>query len=146
MAVNHRESTLKDLIYNYENDNIKYGSFFLNEVVSESTRKIILTSESILDKYSDILSTLKEEYNMTDEEYKKYMYNPKHFSYKLYGTTELWFLILRANNMYSVTEFNKKHCYIYSGQIKSILNAIINIEKSDIDKNSDDIQAKLNAK
>lgn len=40
--------------------------------------------------------------NMT----QRYMYRPDYVSYDYYGTTDLWYLIMRVNNVYSIIKFN----------------------------------------
>lgn len=40
-------------------------------------------------------------------------YKPKLLSLELYGTTELWLALLRANNMKNVTEFHYPYIKVY---------------------------------
>lgn len=40
-------------------------------------------------------------------------YKPKMLSYELYGTTELWLAILRANNMKNISEFHYPIIKVY---------------------------------
>jgi len=66
-----------------------------------------------LNRLSDMtLSELFDQYasyntiELSDAECRIYKLNPKKLSYKIYDTTEIWFLILLANNIKSVTEFD----------------------------------------
>lgn len=67
--------------------------------------------KNLLDDY---LPDLKEQcilIELTPQEVNKYKYNPKMLSYKIYGSTKLFYTILRLNNICSTHEFtipNKK--------------------------------------
>ena len=62
---------------------------------------------------SDYLEELRsEDYSLTVEltnaQLDKYMYKPKLLCHELYNNTEVHFIILAINDMYSVKQFNKK--------------------------------------
>ena len=83
---------------------------------------------------------MKKNYSdLSDKEYEKYKYKPKILSYDLYGTTELWFLLLHANELYSESEFNTKRCFVYNVQVLSKLTEILNVEAENIKKNRADV-------
>ena len=50
--------------------------------------------QSLLSRYHGALSQYVIEYELSDEEYKKYRYNPTLFCIDCYGTPELWADIL----------------------------------------------------
>ena len=76
---------------------------------------------------------------MSDKKLNRYRYRPKLLSYDLYGTTDLWHLILWINNMYSVTQFNESSIYIFNPDKLNLLVRIINNETSDIIDNKNNI-------
>lgn len=54
---------------------------------------------------------------------KNEYYKPKWVSYQIYGTTELWLAILRANMMKSITEFHWPLVNVYSPlTLKRLIN------------------------
>ena len=61
---------------------------------------------------SDYIDELRDEYCvnvvLSDNELVKYIYRPKLLCNKLYGSGELYYIILEINDMYSVKQFTKK--------------------------------------
>ena len=84
--------------------------------------KATVNYESRLDYFISSLNDYKSEMTLTQELYDKYKYNPKMMSYDLYDTTDYWWLLLQANEMYSAVEFNKRKVKYYS---KSALKQLI---------------------
>ena len=65
--------------------------------------------KNLLDDY---LTDLKEQcilIELTPQEVNKYKYNPKMLSYKIYGSTKLFYTILRLNNICSTIYLIRKH-------------------------------------
>lgn len=71
-------------------------------------------------KYRNELDSIKRIYSLPESLY----YKPKMLSLQMYGTTELWLAILRANNMKNITEFHLPIIYIYD---PAMLNDYINL-------------------
>ena len=63
----------------------------------------ILLPKPLLRKYENILRTNLEDYDVP----KEYYYRPEYVSYELYGTTDLWYLLLFINNMEKPDDFTK---------------------------------------
>lgn len=61
-------------------------------------------------KYKDELEPIKQMYQIPDTMF----YKPKMVSYEIYGTTELWLAILRANNMRNTSEFHYPYIKVYN--------------------------------
>lgn len=60
----------------------------------------------------DYIEELKEETiecTLSLEEQLKYRYNPKHLALDIYGSTDLYFIILMLNDMIDVREFRDIH-------------------------------------
>lgn len=111
---------------------ISYAKTFLKTVIPSDDTKLIVNHTSLPNKYFDYISDIVTSVTMTDEEYIKYRYQPKLFCYNYYGTTELWALLLKVNNMTSAIEFNKKNIKVFSQEIFSLLNEIFILEKENI--------------
>lgn len=81
---------------------------------------------------------------LSDEEFIKYKYNPKKLAFDIYGSTELYFIILAVNGMCSFKDFNKRNIKaLHKSNVMDILEKIYNSESSYIEKNKK--RAKKNA-
>ena len=112
---------------------------YFKQILDETglTPQLILES-SILDNYQSILRQFIVRLPITDKFRDKYKFNPKKLAEKEYESTEYWFLILYANEMYSATQFSldKGYIYMYQKGIQQVINEIMNIERKYIQKNS----------
>lgn len=107
-----------------------YNSSFIDEVdnVKYSTYNVV----------SDYLDELRSDdycvtIELSDEELAKYMYRPKLLCYDIYGNTELHFIILLINDMYSCKQFNKKKLLMPTqDMMKEISNKILNSNRNAI--------------
>lgn len=87
--------------------------------------------KNLLDDY---LTDLKEQcilIELTPQEVNKYKYNPKMLSYKIYGSTKLFYTILRLNNICSTHEFtipNKKLYLLPKNTLSNAISIIYNKE------------------
>lgn len=96
--------------------------------------KLIL--ETFYDRYIDFIKNYATKVLLTEEEMQRYRYKPKKLSYDLYKTEELWFLLLKLNNMSSEIDFiNKKRIYILEPSNIDILNRIIIVNNDEIENN-----------
>ena len=122
-------NTGKDNSYNLENTN------FYNEIDG-----IQIPVKSIFfETYRGLILNNCIKVKMSDKKLNRYRYRPKLLSYDLYGTTDLWHLILWINNMYSVTQFNESSIYIFNPDKLNLLVRIINNETEDIIDNKNNI-------
>ena len=134
--------TLKEYIDEYRIQTFRMDKFFLTEWLYNDDGKgdfIKVIEENLLAKHTEFLSANKLLIELTDDEWRKYRCNLHRFSYDLYGTTELWFLLLHANELYSESEFNTKRCFVYNVQVLSKLTEILNVEAENIKKNRADV-------
>lgn len=94
----------------------------------------VVSIGDIFDKYTDFIFGETIKVRLTDSELVKYRYRPKQLSKDLYGTEELWTLLLKLNNIGTEIHFNKQAIRILDPESK-ILSKIINIEKDTIRDN-----------
>lgn len=115
---------------------LPFEKFFLkNTLQVDSSNSIIINHRCILDEYWDeILKDVKQA-ELTDKDYELYRYKPKKFCYDFYGCTDLWFLLLKINNMVSVIDFDKKKINIFSDNIFTTLNLILTMEEEKYQEN-----------
>lgn len=77
-------------------------------------------------KYKDELEQTLQLYSVEESLF----YKPKALSKQVYGTTEFWLAILRANNMKSITEFCKPVIYLYEpGSLLTLIRVFFKREK-----------------
>ena len=70
-------------------------------------------------------------YTFSDEEFRKYQYRPKLLAYDLYGSTELYFIILALNDTCNIKDFNKRKVRLMFRQdLSDILSQIFNAESN----------------
>ena len=129
-------STLKEYIAEYKQQTSKMSDCFLFEWMDDpSGRFIKVIEENVLAKHTAFLEANKKHYKLTDDEFRMYRYNAHRLSQKLYGTTEFWFLILHANEIYSESEFCSKYIYLYNKNVLDKISEILAVEEDDIKKN-----------
>lgn len=109
-------STLSRYLKDYENQDIKLDNLFTHEILNdgESSDWYKVIEENIAARHTSFLDECKVKISMTEAQYRKYRCNAHRLAHDLYGYTELWFLILHANEMYSEMEMTTKELYIYN--------------------------------
>lgn len=116
-------------------DEMTYSKFaILDRCVDQPS--VIYARDNIIYDYLDEIKSLAVQIELTDREYIKYRYNPKRFAFDIYGSTELYFIILAVNGICSSKDFNRRKIKaLYKSDVIDILNAIYNAESQYIDKN-----------
>ena len=138
------DSTIRRFIKSFEAEELTFNEFYLRQYLKHKTgREMIVNFGDLLVKYMPELQSLKVRVTLSDEEYKKYRYNPKRMSYDLYGTTELWSLLLNANELLSVTEFNLRTLYVFSSSIIDKLRRILNLEEEVKNYDAEELSAAM---
>ena len=135
-----KEPTIENYISKYNKDSLVSRSLYLQQAIDDKDknyRMIIVNGDSLLTPfYSELKDIIKKE-TLTDEEYLKYRFNPKLLSYDLYGTTELWSLLLDINELTSVTEFDMKELKVFPPTVTDKLDRIINLSKVKVNYNAE---------
>jgi len=119
--------------------NISYNKLFLKSLVDSEDNVLIVNSTSLANKYYDYIQNGIISLELTDKEYMKYRFQPKMFCNDIYGTTELWGLLLKINNFNSIAEFNRKKIKVFGNNIFNVLNEILINEKENILKNNESV-------
>ena len=110
--------TLEDFVKLGDSDNATY----FNYSIIERQDNIIYTDHSLIDDYLVELSQLCQTVSLSEEEYKKYRYSPDLLAYDVYGSTQLDFIILKANDIVDPHEFTLRTLKL---PIASLLNIIL---------------------
>ena len=134
------DATISEYIESYRNLDISYDKTYYQELnILGNNEPVIMLGDSVLSKYRADLESLAITKTLSSKEENRYFYNPQVLSYDLYGSTQYWHLLLELNNMYSAIEFNQNPIKIYDGSFKNMINAILALEETSINLNSNDI-------
>ena len=131
-------STLSEFIALGRNTKITYNNLSILDKITVGDGGIYIPTKNIIYDYLDELKKLSQTVLLTDTDYIKYVYKPRLLSYDVYGTTELYFLILALNNIYDIRQFTidtKKVQMLTVSDYQTVINYIYNSEKSYIDSN-----------
>lgn len=139
--MDYTEYTLDSWISAFREEQVSVDTTVFKYAISDGTRVRVFPDESILGKYSNELEELLTRITLTKEEYQIYEYNPHSFAYHLYGNANLWFLILYANELHSVTEFTINPIKVYNPAVIRLLNRIILTEQGRIDENAQEVNS-----
>jgi len=127
--------TLEDFINKGKSSNIlKYSDLLFYE----KTKNGLLPSYNVLNNYINIIrnDSITVTVSLTDEEYLKYRYKPRLLCYNIYGTQDIYYLILLLNNICNVKEFNmRKIKVIRIKKMEKLLSSIYNAENTYIQNN-----------
>ena len=93
------------------------------------------TYNVVSDYMDEITASYCVNIELSDDQLNQYKYRPKLLCYDIYGSQELYFLILIINDMCSVKDFTKKKLKMPTkDNMTTICKAIMNANKSSIEK------------
>lgn len=100
---------------------------YIHDKMTDETIQVPISN--IINKYKDYFDKITCTVIVDDEQMNTYKYKPKMLSYDLYGTTELWSILLYINDCKSVMDFNKTRLkLLYPDKIEDLLNEIFILE------------------
>ena len=102
----------------------------------ESKDGIDYVVHSVLDDYLQDMKEKAIECTLSKAERDRYFLKPRILSSDIYGTTELYYIILRINDMWSPKQFtldNNKLKMLTKDNMKDFLSAIMRVESKDIE-------------
>ena len=132
---------VEDFIDMQENDSFTYATMalYMQSIVDKT---IVYSSDNVLYDYLEEIKSKTVDYTFSDSEYMKYKYRPKLLAYDIYGSTELYFVILAMNNTCNIKDFNKRTIkMLYKSDMSDLLNAIVSAEKNRISLNRESIKS-----
>lgn len=93
---------------------------------------------NVINDYIDELVSFSCTIELTDSEFQKYLYKPKLLCKDIYGNPELYFIILRLNNMANVKQFNRRKIKLLpKTSMDTAISLIYNAEKKLLDEYND---------
>lgn len=125
-------ATIDDLVEWGKEQEISYRNLHKGAYITnlQSGDVIRIPLNSIMSDYRYFLEPYIIEIEMNDEELYLYQFKPKSLSYKLYGTTEYWSVLLMINNCVSKVDFNKKKIKVLDPKkILAFVNEVLILEK-----------------
>lgn len=124
-----RTATVEDFIDMGDTDDITYANFsILVKCIGENSI-VQYAQDNIIYDYLPELNERTVTLTMTDNEFIKYRYKPKLLAYDLYGSTEVYFVIMALNGMCNIKDFNKKKLkLLYKSDLIELLNEIYSAE------------------
>lgn len=127
--------TLNDFVSMRNIDDMTYYNFSILEVINGVQH----LNHNLIEDYLPHLVNTCEKVTLSDEEYKKYAYNPDLLAYDLYGSVQLDFILLLLNDMIDPKEFNIRTLILpYSSALSTFLNDIYSKESGYIQQNRSD--------
>ena len=135
-------STVEDFIEMGASDEMTYKNFsILVNFIGESS-VVEYAQDNVIYDYIDELMEKSVVFELSDDDYIKYRYKPKLLSYDIYGTTELYFVIMALNGICNIKDFNKRKLnLLYKSDLLNILNEIYSAESDYISYNRKHIQS-----
>lgn len=135
-----KTSTVEEFINAGISDEMTYNNFSILFKSSQQDN-IILSANNIIYDYMDEIKPYIVNVSLSEEEYIKYRYKPKLFAYDIYGSTELFFVVMAVNGIYDIKDFNRRNIKaLYKKQLFELLNQIYNAESGYIQKNRSDLE------
>lgn len=86
----------------------------------------------VTDDYYPELKAKCVRVHLSDDDIMKYKYRPKMLAYDIYDNTELYYVILRVNDLYNVKDFNLSKKYIYLPSKKILKEFLADVHNFDI--------------
>ena len=146
MALNFRKrSTIQSVIEEGLELKLTIKDLAFKEIIENSSgEKFVVNMFNLYEKYYELLLEYATIVVLTDEEYRKYRYNPRLLSKDLYGTPELHYMLLRLNYVYSIINFDFREVRVFRTNINTLLNEIMVMESEDYIDNEMSILKKIN--
>lgn len=138
MALPKNTTTIEEFIEAGKGTKLAYFDLSFADKLSNGNWISVL---NVVNDYMDELRNASPTVELTVEEQVKYYYKPKLLCADVYGTPEIYFLILLINDMADVKEFTKPHIkMLRTDHLNEILSSIYNAERAAINKyNNKDI-------
>lgn len=128
-------SSLEDFISAGNSDALTYSNFSIYHRCDKD-ENVLLAIDNVLYDYFDELKSLCKNVELTDAELIKYKYKPKLLAYDVYGSTQLYFIIMMINGIYDIKDFKRKRIkLIYKDDLTDFLKQVGTAENAYISKN-----------
>lgn len=129
--------TLDQFIAMKNTDDMTYNNFSIYGLIDG--QRVLDTN--LIDEYLDELVKLSSIVQLNNKEYKKYKYSPDLLAYDVYGSVQLDFVILAANDMIDPKDFDLDRLKLPKvSAMREFLNEVYGANSSWITKNRYDLK------
>lgn len=134
--------TLERYVSEINNESITMKSLHTQEIIGEGSTKLLLNDLSVLRLYWKEIEAESVMLTLSTNEKLKYFYKPWLFCHDTYGNSELWFELLKLNQIRSFSEFDHETIRVFPTSIISKIRTIMNLEEEIISMNKSEILQK----
>ena len=139
------KSTIQSIIDEGLDLKMTMNDLCFREVMTNSSGEMfVINMYNLYEKYYELLLEHTTTVTLSDEEYKKYRFQPKRLARDLYGNQDIYYLLLRVNHIYSVINFDFTEMKVFNSNIVKLLNEIIVLESEDYIDNEMTVIRKIN--
>lgn len=134
--------TINQFVESENNKSIRFPKFFYQKVISDGNLQVVLNYQSIMDRYIQYIRAYITDIELTQEEIRKYQYNPKRLSYHLYGNTAYWWSILLANQIHSIAELDFERdniVRVFTREGITAIGNVLSVDKTFINENASEV-------
>ena len=131
--------TIQQFIDMRDIDDITYYKYSILER-SITNSELVYSIDNVIYTYMEELKNFCKIVTCTIDEKIKYAYKPKLLSYDLYGSVELYFVLLAVNGKCNLKEFDLENQWFYAlkpADMATFMTRIKNAEKHHITLNRD---------
>ena len=145
MSSYRNKSTIKSVIEEGLELKMTIKDLCFKEVMTNSSGEMfVVNMYNVYEKYYELLLEHTTTVVLTDEEYRKYRFQPKLLAKDLYGNKDIYYLLLRVNHIYSVINFDFKELKVFNISLIKLLNEILVMESDDYIDNEMSVLKKIN--
>lgn len=109
--------------------------------IFENVDGLYLVTHNVLDDYKKEIDMCCQTVVLSTSELNKYKYKPKLLAYDIYGSTELFFIILFTNNICDVKDFNRNKIKLLpQDSLETIISYIYESQQAVLSKNKANIE------
>lgn len=130
--------TIEEFIRAGQSDDMTYRNFS----ILERKDGLELIDHNLIYDYMEELTAISEPVQLSQENINLYRYAPDLLSFRLYGTVQLDFVIMAANDMMDPKEFTLQSGTVYLPRrtvLKQFLSEVYNAERKYINKNRSEL-------
>ena len=105
---------------------VTYDKYSYKDLLSNGTEIAVL---NVVNDYMREFKDAAVTVNLTTDEYRKYRYKPKLLCYDVYGSQELYWVILLLNGIIDIKDFNYESLLMLTrDDMNTLMSAIYNAE------------------
>lgn len=123
--------TLNQFIALKAKDDITYNNFSILES-SQVEPNIVYSIDNIIHNYIEDIEEYVNIVRVTEIDRLKYQYKPKLLCYDIYGSTEIYFILMALNGLYNIKDFTLEDYVfkaLYSDEMFNFASKVYNAEE-----------------